>query len=59
LWPNFIFEAEKKYLQAQGRTIPQMVVTGITAMLNPLFAYLFVVVLGFGFIGAPLAVSCR
>jgi MATE family multidrug resistance protein len=51
------FESGKRYLQAQGLFSATMYVLLICAPLNALMNYLFVWHLGWGFIGAPIAVS--
>jgi len=51
------FEGGKRYLQAQGLFSATMYILLICAPLNALMNYLFVWRLGWGFIGAPIAVS--
>ncbi|KAF2645493.1 MATE efflux family protein [Massarina eburnea CBS 473.64] len=51
------FESGKRYLQAQGLFKANMYVLLICAPLNAFMNYLFVWRLGWGFIGAPIAVS--
>ena len=58
LWPYLVFEAQKKFLQAQGHTWPQMIVAALVAFLNVGFSYLFIIVLDIGYLGAPFAMSC-
>jgi len=51
------FESGKRYLQAQGLFSVNMYVLLICAPLNALMNYIFVWRLGWGFVGAPIAVS--
>lgn len=51
------FESGKRYVQAQGLFSATMYILLICAPLNALMNYLFVWRLGWGFVGAPIAVS--
>ncbi|KAF2241002.1 MATE efflux family protein [Trematosphaeria pertusa] len=51
------FEGGKRYLQAQGLFSATMYILLICAPLNALMNYLFVWRLGWGFVGAPIAVA--
>ncbi|CEP61187.1 MATE family efflux transporter LALA0_S02e08680g [Lachancea lanzarotensis] len=56
--PGFvIFECGKKYLQAQKNFTTGQYILFVCAPINVLLNYLFVLRLGMGYIGAPLAVS--
>ncbi|KKZ66839.1 hypothetical protein EMCG_07444 [[Emmonsia] crescens] len=51
------FESGKRFVQAQGRFSAGLVVLLICAPLNAFMNWLFVWKLGFGFVGAPMAVA--
>lgn len=51
------FEGGKRYLQAQGLFSANMYILLICAPLNALMNYIFVWRLGWGFVGAPIAVA--
>lgn len=56
--PGFAaFASGKRFMQAQGLFQPGMWVLLICAPLNALMNYVFVWKLGFGFVGAPMAVA--
>ena len=50
LYPSLLFEAQKKYLQAQGITRPPMYVVLICMVLFPGIAYLYVFTFNLGFL---------
>lgn len=52
-----VFEAGKRYLQAQGLFSANMYILLICAPLNALMNYIFVWRLKWGFVGAPIAVA--
>lgn len=50
--------AAQKFLRSQKITYPQVIITTILYALHPLWAYLFIHLLNFGFIGAAFAKCC-
>jgi len=55
LYPIFIYEVLKKYLQAQAIVIPQMFVAIISNVWCVAANFLFVDTFGWGYVGAPIA----
>jgi len=55
LYPLFVYEVLKKYLQAQGIVLPQMFIAIVGNLWTVLANWLFVYYFSFGYMGAPIA----
>eukprot|EP01135_Chromosphaera_perkinsii_P006715 Nk52_evm2s564 gene=Nk52_evmTU2s564 len=60
LYPLFLYELMKKYLQTQGIVKPSMYIAAISNVYNVFVNWLFIYGFNWGFVGAPLArASCN
>eukprot|EP00697_Spironema_sp_BW2_P008142 gnl/Spiro4/22651_TR11171_c0_g1_i1.p1 gnl/Spiro4/22651_TR11171_c0_g1~~gnl/Spiro4/22651_TR11171_c0_g1_i1.p1 ORF type:complete len:607 (-),score=109.94 gnl/Spiro4/22651_TR11171_c0_g1_i1:277-2070(-) len=55
LWPYFVFDAMRKWMQAQHVVHPPIVVSFTAALIHPLVCFLLIVYFDLGLIGASLS----
>jgi multidrug resistance protein, MATE family len=57
VYPLFLFEIAKKYLQAMSIVLPITAIMAVTLLFDIVMTYVLIWPMGLGFVGSPLAMS--